>query len=149
MYTTNILLAFLAIFTITFISRVNCKNECDRALCKANIESLDRNFASDMSIINLLDNFISKQFNNIITENLEYSQLEYIKDVSIKELQKLLAEDVSSKISPAFINTLTLIYNKESLGIIISKRCYIIVIEWAREKNKIANQNNNQTSIIK
>lgn len=148
-YLTNILLAFLAIFTITFIFRMRCKNECDRALCKANIESLDRNFASDMTIVNLLDNFISKQFSVIISENIEYSKLDYVKDRDVKDIQKDLANDVASKISPAFINTLTLIYNKESLGNIISKRCYMIVIEWAREKNKLANETNNQINIMK
>ena len=125
-----IVLMYILIFLILHLILKEC------FLRRKNIQiqnSLD--MGNGEIILNALDNIIEDSMNTYIVLNLGFLEADYIPE---KEQQKMIKEtykDVSEKLSPSFIDQLSLLFSKEYIYVEISKRVQLAIMAYIIEKN--------------
>ena len=125
-----IVLMYILIFLILHLILKEC------FLRRKNIQiqnSLD--MGNGEIILNALDNIIEDSMNTYVVLNLGFLEADYIPE---KEQQKMIKEtykDVSEKLSPSFIDQLSLLFSKEYIYVEISKRVQLAIMAYIIEKN--------------
>lgn len=125
-----IVLMYILIFLILHLILKEC------FLRRKNIQiqnSLD--MGNGEIILNALDNIIEDSINTYVVLNLGFLEADYIPE---KEQQKMIKEtykDVSEKLSPSFIDQLSLLFSKEYIYVEISKRVQLAIMAYIIEKN--------------
>lgn len=97
---------------------------------------------SDMSP--MLDTIISEALEEYRILNLEYKN-EYINDKMEKEILDAVQKSVSDRISPVFMDRLSLQYNKDALPDVIAKKIIMHVTAFVVENNSNKNILPNET----
>ena len=72
---------------------------------------------------------------NVISKNIDYAKLQSVSRDNQIEILNLVSNTVSERISPSLINRLSTVYNKNCMTDVLAERCYLKVLEWAREIN--------------
>ena len=125
-----IVLMYILIFLILHLILKEC------FLRRKNIQiqnSLD--MGNGEIILNALDSIIEDSINTYVVLNLGFLEADYIPE---KEQQKMIKEtykDVSEKLSPSFIDQLSLLFSKEYIYVEISKRVQLAIMAYIIEKN--------------
>ena len=136
--TTYLILFLGGLCTISILWRNHIKNKCDNLITKANCVALDRQYNIDIiSVLSILDTFIDKSFDDMIMLNINYARKTHVTGQEQKDINKEFYQLILNRISPAFLNKLTLIYDISSINNIIAERCYLKVLEWAQSLNEI------------
>ena len=86
-------------------------------------------------ILNALDSIIEDSINTYIILNLGFKDTDYIPEKEQKKMIKEVYNDVIEKISPNFIDQLSLIFSKEYINIEISKRIQLAIMNYIINTN--------------
>lgn len=99
--------------------------------------SINVNATIDNNIIDFLDSFIEDVFNEYLILNIEFREdRDYINGEVENEMSKEIAYIVMSRMSPAFIDKVSLIYNRKELPTIISHKVHMFTMNYVINKNK-------------
>lgn len=97
---------------------------------------INMNCNVDIDIIERLDQMIMNCFNEYMILNIEFRELDYIN----KEIEDIIVREVShmviDRISPMLLNKISLMYNKDALSDIISKKVYLHTMNYVLNKNE-------------
>jgi len=130
---------YIIIVTVIILSllarRIQVKNKCDVIMTNAEVVALDRQFVNNMDVIPMLDIFVEDCMINVISKNIDYAKLQSVSRDNQIEILNLVSNTVSERISPSLINRLSTVYNKNCMTDVLAERCYLKVLEWAREIN--------------
>lgn len=99
--------------------------------------NINVNATIDNNIIDFLDSFIEDVFNEYLILNVEFREdRDYINGEVENEMSKEIAYIVMSRMSPAFIDKVSLIYNRKELPTIISHKVHMFTMNYVINKNK-------------
>lgn len=99
--------------------------------------NINVNATIDNNIIDFLDSFIEDVFNEYLILNVEFREdRDYINGEVENEMSKEIAYIVMSRMSPAFIDKVSLIYNRQELPTIISHKVHMFTMNYVIKKNK-------------
>lgn len=99
--------------------------------------NINVNATIDNNIIDFLDSFIEDVFNEYLILNIEFREdRDYINGEVENEMSKEIAYIVMSRMSPAFIDKVSLIYNRKELPTIISHKVHMFTMNYVINKNK-------------
>lgn len=91
----------------------------------------------DENIIKFLDELIENTFNEYLVLNIECNEnIKYIKTELETQISKDVSYQVLKKLSPVFMDKLSLIYNRDEIPNIVSTKVYIYTLNYVIEKNR-------------
>lgn len=122
------------IFTIAIIIIISYKHL--KKMEELEMYKIHTGSVIDMSIPGILDLIIQESFDDYKVKILEVKPVEYISEEKEIEIRGELANIVSSRISPAAIEKLSLFYNKNNIADIIADKIYIAVVAYVVDYNK-------------
>lgn len=97
---------------------------------------INMNCSVSMDIVEQLDQMIMNCFNEYMILNIEFRELDYIN----KEIEDIIVREVAhmviDRMSPMYLNKISLIYNKASLSDMISKKVYLYTMNYVLNKNE-------------
>ena len=97
---------------------------------------INMNCNVDIDIMERLDQMIMNCFNEYMILNIEFRELDYIN----KEMEDIIVREVShmviDRISPVFLNKISLMYNKDTLSDIISKKVYLHTMNYVLNRGE-------------
>ena len=92
----------------------------------------------------ILDNMITKALDEYRVLNLGYKN-EYINEKQEQEIVNAVKDSISNRISPVFMDRLSLQYNKDALPDVIAKKIILHVTAFVVENNSNQNTLPNET----
>ncbi len=95
------------------------------------------NLNIEENIVEQFNTLIANTFTEYITLNIEFRELEIITTDIENTISKDVAKNVVEKMSPVFIDKLSLIYNKKEIPKIISNTVYMHTLSYTIEKNRL------------
>lgn len=95
----------------------------------------------DSTIQDLLEAFVAECFNDYIVLNVAYRQIEFINDEMEDKIRKGVADLVADRMSSAMLDKLSLYYNVQSIGEVISNKIYLQVLDYTLNNNAIKDSN--------
>lgn len=135
-----LLILLLAVEIVNIAIKIGA-NKREVQLDQYNIEI---NAPMDTSIINMLDEFIKKEFDDYTILNIECKQdLIYINNDLEQKINKDVAYNVLKRVSPIMLLKLSMYYNKNSLNDIIINKIYMMTLTYVIGKNAPKNKINN------
>lgn len=124
------LLIMLCLITVILITNIQHK----RKLEYLTRYQINVNANIDQTIPAILELIITESFNDYKIKYLVLDQ-SYINETKEAEIRKDLCELVSSRISEAALEKLSLFYNMANIGAIIADKIYIIVMDYVAAHN--------------
>lgn len=124
-------------------SKIKLNNQLikeSKAKIKLKEYNINMNLNIEENIINQFNTLISNTFNEYIALNIEFRELEMITPDIENTISKEVAKNVVEKMSPVFLDKLSLIYNKKEISKIISNTVYMYTLSYTIEKNKLKNK---------
>ena len=97
---------------------------------------IDISSTIDENTPNLLENIIAEALQDYIILNPNISMEQYLNSEKEAEIRDGVSDFVSSRLSPASINKLSLYYNEETLHEVIAIKIYIAVTNYVVEYNR-------------
>lgn len=85
--------------------------------------------------INLLDIIINMRFQDVLANNIEITQMNYINKETEVKLRKELTDKVTETLSESLIDKLSLIYDPDSLPTAISEKILLTVMTYKVQCN--------------
>lgn len=122
-----ILITFLILL---FVQRI--KRESNRVTSYA----LHINSVIDSTIPDILDSMCEECLNDYLVLNGETFGLLYINDDTERKIQKEVLEMLFQRISPAFLDKLSLYYNPNAINDIITRKIVILVTAYVVQINQ-------------
>lgn len=87
--------------------------------------------------LGLLDQIIESCFQQYLIMNLEYKEIEVVNSNMEKEITTEISKMVMDRLSIACIDKISLIYNTNNLGDLITQKVYLHVLNYSIEKKKV------------
>lgn len=123
-------------------SKINLNNQLikeSKAKIKLEEYNINMNLNIEDNTISQFNTLIANTFNEYIALNIEFRELEIITPDIENTISKDVAKNVVEKMSPVFLDKLSLIYNKKEISKIISNTVYMYTLSYTIEKNKLKN----------
>ncbi len=139
------IIIYIISFTIIFIllllwSKIKLNRQLIReskAKIKLEEYKINMNLNIEENIVEQFNTLIANTFTEYITLNIEFRELEIITTDIENTISKDVAKNVVEKMSPVFIDKLSLIYNKKEIPKIISNTVYMHTLSYTIEKNRL------------
>lgn len=131
---TIIFIVLLYIISLTLLNFREIKESKQITMLRE--YEINMNCNVDIDIMERLDQMIMNCFNEYMILNIEFRELDYIN----KEMEDIIVREVShmviDRISPVFLNKISLMYNKDTLSDIISKKVYLHTMNYVLNRGE-------------
>lgn len=130
-YISLLFIIFLFIYTINQYKLIQ------REAARVSTYVLHISTPLDPHITEVLDNMCTECLNDYIVLSAELFNIEYINDDLEKKIQHDILEMVTERISPAFIDKLSIYYNPKNINDLIARKVVITVTGYVVNVNNI------------
>lgn len=107
----------------------------DKILRETAIYQFNSTIKLDGDILDILDGFIENIFNEHLLITGSYNHIPYINEKEETKLRETLIEKVSSRMSVAMYQQLTLYYNEKAIPEIIGEKLYALISLYVEQHN--------------
>lgn len=126
----------VAVFLLTYMILI-FKQKINRENNRFKTYSLNATIPIDGTIVDTLNAMCEECFEDYLVLNPDMVDISYIDEETERDIQKAVLLMLWERISPAFIDKLSLYYNPSNLNDIITRKMVIIITGFIVQTNKI------------